>query len=158
MCRLIRSRQIEDSEAITVLQVIDVDKRQGIVTYKAASALKGKAPADPVVHWFGAGLSADERQAFFEWAKSGNRAICFQKDPSNSHICVGNAWYHVAENGKVSGCLDSSTQIYVGCVARLREHIVAIRAGKEVAITAAPPSRETPIPRDWLRGDKARIW
>ena len=151
-------RHIESSTDITVLQVVAVDARQHVVTFKATTALEGKAPADPVRHQFGDQLSDGERRAFLEWAKPGRFAISFHEDLGGDHVCVGTAWYRLNKSGIVAEVLETATQTYVGSVERLREHVVAILAGKEVVITASAPSQRGPIPRDWLRGEKGRVW
>jgi HEAT repeat protein len=143
---------------ITVLQVVVVDRPKGFVYFKATAALKGKAPRESVRHQFGHRLGEGEREAFLEWARPGNIAICFHEKASSCYVCIGNAWYEVEEEGLVTDSLDSATQVYVGPADRLREHIVAILAGKEVVITATALSHQGPIARDWLRGDKGRVW
>jgi HEAT repeat protein len=155
-------RLIKDSEDITVLQVAAVDRVQGIITFTPAAALKGKAPADPVRHRFDDKLTADSRRAFLEWARPGRTAVCFRDDGWGHSVCVGNAWYEMKDDGTVLRSAEQFTTTYVGPTDRLREHVVAILAGKEIVVTASAtadrdPSPRRPAPRDWLRGQKGRV-
>jgi hypothetical protein len=83
-------RLVEHAKDILVLQVADVDRHQGTITYKATAALKGKATTDPVRHSLGDNLPEYDREMFLEWARPGRIALCFRSDLETS-VCVGNA-------------------------------------------------------------------
>jgi len=150
---------IEDAEDVTVLEVVDVDRRQGIITFKSTAALKGKAPGDPVRHHFGESLPAHDRGVFLEWAKPGKIALSFRESGWGTSVCVGNAWYLVENDRTVTEAAETFTATYVGSAERLREHVAAIIAGKEVVVTARrQDAAPLPMRREWLRGQKGHVW
>jgi HEAT repeat protein len=147
---------IEYTKDINVLQVAAVDRLLGIITFKPVATLKGKAPVDPVRHSFGGELTADSRRAFLEWARPGRTAIYFRvQEVWESVVCVGNAWYQVKDDLIGTKPDRDHETTYVGSVDALREHVAAILAGKEVVLTASATANST---RDWLRGQKGRVW
>jgi HEAT repeat protein len=183
--------QIRGSLSIMVLKVEKVNQDTGTITFKKTAYLKGNGPTDLVRHQI-EGLPDGDRQAVFDWARSGKIAIFFQNEKV-SQTCLGNCWYWgqlpekvlAKEKGQepegplwnnesraaeptvweIGHILDQFPTTYVGPAEKLREHVAAILAGREVVVTAQAQSNrdsigQTPRPvhRDWLRGKKGRVW
>jgi HEAT repeat protein len=153
---------VEYSTDITVLQVTAVDKGKGTIMFKPVAALKGKAPAELLLHTFGDKLPAHERTRFLAWAQAGRTAISFRAE-HDWNICVGNAWYRVNAENAAEEPFERLTEAYVGSTDRLRECVVAMLVGKEDVVTATIPAEcdlipAGPAPHDWLRGQKGHVW
>ena len=156
---------VGEAKSIFVLRIVEVDKPDNKLTFTKVADLKGKCPAQKVR--YDLGLVRDP--LVWEWAKPGQEAICFQCE-DRGYLRLGNTWYYLpsADNSDIprdlwtaDGELDHT---YVGPLNKLREHIAAILAGKEVVITAAARQNEldavshVPQPPDWLHGRKAKVW
>jgi HEAT repeat protein len=155
---------VEESGAIVVLEVDRVLREDELIIFKPVAALAGEMVPGPIRHHAGGAL--------LDWARPGNRAICFFQG-GKAVTCVGNHWYYCWNFGEhaeppVWSCadwVDGFAHSYVGPVDRLREHMTALLAGREVVVTAQAPevslslaSSADPIPRDWRRGQKGRVW
>src|SRR5262249_6533455 len=110
------------------------------------------------------------------WAEPGKTAISFQW-AVGGHIwrvvCIGNWWYKMYEGDEDSwyqwGPIPDFQTTYVGSTEKLREHVRAILAGREVTITARMPTSPVgpllssfdyhhPACADWTHGKKGRVW
>jgi HEAT repeat protein len=157
---------IQRASYIAVLQVEKVDRDRRVITYKKVADLKGTEPATTIDHALGADISEHQREQVLEWARPGRTAICF-RDEDNSDTCLGNCWYAsaaAAPGAWQARRVDDNAWAYAGPIEQLREHVVAILAGKQVVVTATAlqgrnlHDKPTPVVRDWPHGKKGRIW
>jgi HEAT repeat protein len=158
---------VDQADPIAVLRVTNVQAEKAIVTYRQVAFLKGTDQDTEVRHHIHA---CDQ---VLQWARPGRTAICFYFG-GKAVTCVGNHWYYnwnfgeTFSNPGVWTCADwinGFTATYVGPVEKLREHVNAIRAGREVVVTAEAPGdlmarlgMPNPTGRDWLHGKKGRVW
>jgi HEAT repeat protein len=163
---------VKDSVAIAVLEVVKVDRgtdqKPGLITFKKIADLKGKHPENELRHSL---LGSADHAALCDWAKPGRQAVFFSLGARKAVTCVGNHWNYNWDFGEREGLwstaswVDGFRHTCVGSVAKLREAVSDILAGKEVVITATNPigeelfdAEETPIVRDWLHGKKGRVF
>jgi HEAT repeat protein len=105
-----------------------------------------------------------------EWAEPGKLAMMFHEG-TDGLLCVGNCWFQcdhqLNESWNLKTIVSFAVPAYVGPVEKLRDHITAILAGKEVTITASllnsegtdhPIGDKSPLRRDWLHGKKGRVF
>jgi len=132
-------RVVKQSDRIVVLEVDRVSREQQIIVYKKVADLKGKDPDEVVKHKLTDGYHPREARTVLDWAEPGERAICFYTG-QGSVTCIGRYWYLCS-----AGTSPWSTMIagrpemsyaYSGSVTKLRDHITAILADREVTITA----------------------
>jgi HEAT repeat protein len=158
---------IRQSDPIVVLEVERIDREKQLVIFKSAKALKGQADPGPIRHHlYGTNLTV------LDWAKPGKKAVCFYHG-GKAETCLGNHWYYHWNFGEhtnppVWTCadwVDGFPRSYVGPVDKLCDHVTAILNGRDVVVTAqAPEDRvsclrpRNPVGRDWLRGQKGRVW
>jgi HEAT repeat protein len=160
--------EINQASIITVLRVEGVNRDERVITFRKAADLKGSAPDGEVRHridWLG---SERDRQAVLDWARPGKVAVCFQAG-DRCRTCLGNFWYlSFAENPAVWNAdspLEGCPMTYAGPAEKLREHVAAILAGREVVVTAQAlddndyyyADWHSPVYRDWLHGRKGRV-
>jgi HEAT repeat protein len=158
---------IEGASHIVVLRVERVDREQRTIHFKVAETLKGKRPSarvrQPIPRSEGSPRAAE---AILDWARPGKTAIAFHDD-EGAHVCLGNSWYwsrlEPPDGWALMYSVDEYLQVYVGSTDKLREHVTAILAGKEVVLTAEAPDperswHESPLFRDWLHGKKGKVW
>jgi HEAT repeat protein len=159
---------VRDSSPIVVLQVERVVRDEDLIVFRTVAELKDRAAPGPVRHH----VVWPEDPALLDWARPGKTAVCFYQG-GKAVTCVGNTWYYCWNFGEhveppVWSCadwVDGFTRSYVGPVERLREHVAAILAGREVVVTARAPEEAIslprvpdPLPHDWRRGEKGRVW
>jgi HEAT repeat protein len=153
---------------VTVLQVTNVSRDNGAITYRNVADLKGEEPATTIYHCLADDFPAQQRRQLLAWAAPGKTAVCFGHQ-SSSITCVGNCWYysHAAAPAvwRAEHVDESLTAAYAGPAERLPEHLDAILDGQEVVVTATAllpgglyENEATPIVRDWLHGKKGRVW
>jgi HEAT repeat protein len=160
--------QVSQAGTITVLRVESVDRGDQVITFRKAADLKGTGPDGPIRHRIDWPGSERDRRAVLDWARPGKVAVCFQ-DGDRCRTCLGNFWYlSVAEDPtswSAASPLEGCPVTYVGPAEKLREHVAAILAGREVVVTAQAlddndyfrPDWHGPVYRDWLHGRKGRI-
>jgi HEAT repeat protein len=155
---------IEDAQTVFVLRVVKVNTAEQVITFKKVADLKGLYPDNEVRH----SLHGLDDAAVRLWARPGREVVCFSFG-GKAVTCLGRGWYY--NYGAVGNqnpwmtapWVDGFTSTYVGSVQRLREHIAAILAGKEVIVPAAVPTNDferhsaSPIRRDWLRTATERV-
>jgi HEAT repeat protein len=157
------------ADSIFLLRVREVDRDAGVITFRRGEVLKGKQRRGTFRHVVSAELLPREECAdLLAWAGAGRLAVCFWTEKEHL-VCVGNHWYRAAEEGgkewsanPVPGCLETT---YSGPVEKLRDAVADVLAGKEVTVTALVPDEayhlaypDTPVKRDWVRGQKGRVW
>jgi HEAT repeat protein len=156
--------QVSKAAAIFVLRVGEVDPETGIITFRRVETLKGEPTAKTYHHEASSWLGEEDRAGLLAWARPGKLAVCFQEDSGDCNVCLGNFWYQARPHddspwstwGGVSWYAEAS----VGPVEKLRDAVVAIRAGKEVTVAARVPfgQPDGPVPLDWLHGRKGPTW
>jgi HEAT repeat protein len=161
-----------------------VSKDKGVIVYKKVADLKGKYPTDQVRQVVGRRIADAPTPAvntrprgarsILEWAKPGKEAVAFHDGNGMlSAICVGRVWY-MSRGGKDGlWTVDEFEEralswAYAGSVEKLRGHVAAILAGKEVVVPAARYDGAGGGPRElWdnqtayrnlNRDDKVRLW
>jgi HEAT repeat protein len=164
---------VKHSVHIAVLRLDKVaqNAQRTILTFTKTVDLKGRYPVTRIKHVIGSigdSCSDRNRQALFDWAKPGNTALYFH-DGQGSQTCLGNFWYSFRIDKPTQQAmyeeLEEFSTTYVGPTEKLREHVAAVLAGREVVLTAqakaehnSPGREESPIQQDWLRGKKGRVW
>jgi hypothetical protein len=155
-----------DAPHIVVMRVEKVSKEKGAIIYKKVADLKGKYPADRIkqhIAWRIADApNAEENprprcaKSILDWARPGKVAIFFHDgNRKTSATCVGKVWYFGWEGKDGWWNLNEFEErglawAYTGSVEKLREHLKAILAGKEVVVTAAR--------RDKAGGGNRELW
>jgi HEAT repeat protein len=157
---------IKEASSILVLEVTKVEHGNACITFKVSSRLKGQYSRAEIAYFFNRSETDPKLQDVFAWAKPGRTAIFFCKD-KDFLVCLGNFWYGgvaKAGSGIVMSHDPSLAEVYLGSAERLRDHVAAILAGREVIITARIAADASlydgtrhPIPRDWRHGRKGRI-
>jgi HEAT repeat protein len=142
-----------DATYIVVMQVEKVSKEKQAIIYKKVADLKGKYPTDRIKQHVSRRLAdapgpQDNPRprggtSILDWAEPGKLAIFFQDgNRKASATCVGKAWYFGWEGKDGWWGLNEFEErawawAYIGSVEKLRDHVTAIMAGKEVVVTAA---------------------
>ena len=131
---------IKDSSDIAVLEVDKMSREKQVIIFKKVADLKGKGVPDVVKHKLTDGFHPRQSRTILDWAEPGAIAVCFQQGEHNAVICIGGYWYQCAAAEApwwtmTTGRLELS-YAYRGSTGKLREHVTAMLAGKEVVITA----------------------
>jgi HEAT repeat protein len=173
-----------DATEIAVVRVEKVSREKGVIVYKNVSELKGKYPAKQIRQHVSRritdapGPEDNPRprgaHSILDWAEKGKEAIFFHDGNRKAcAICVGEAWYFgwPGEDGwwAVNEFEERGLAwAYVGPVEKLREHVAAILADKEVVVTAARYDRggggsrelwdNQTAYRNLARDTKVRVW
>src|SRR5262245_65508624 len=131
---------IKDSSAFAGLESDKVSWENQAVIFKKVADLKGKGVPDVVKHKLTDGFHPRQSRTILDWAEPGAIAVCFQQGEHNAVICIGGYWYQCAAAEApwwtmTTGRLELS-YAYRGSTGKLREHVTAMLAGKEVVITA----------------------
>jgi HEAT repeat protein len=160
--------EVNRAGTITALRVESVDRSGEVITFRKAADLKGTGPDGPIRHHLDMLGSECDQRAVLDWARPGQVAVCFQ-DRDRCRTCLGNFWYlGVAEDPTSWNAvfpIAGGPVTYAGPVEKLREHVAAILAGREVVVTAQALEDnayyrrdwQTPVYRDWLHGRKGRV-
>jgi HEAT repeat protein len=132
-------RVVNQSTRIVVLQVDKVSREKQIVIYKKVADLKGKDSDDVVKHKLTDGYHPRESRTVLDWAEPGELAVCFYTG-GGAVTCLGRYWYLCSADESGWGTMIAGrpemAYCYSGSVARLRDHVTAILAGREVVVTA----------------------
>jgi HEAT repeat protein len=136
---------INDSSHIVVLQIDKVNRAKRVIIYKKVADLKGQDPATEIRHQITDGAHHREAKAILDWAesaqKSGKPAVCFHNGKV-AEICLGNYWYECTAQQapwwSMTGAKPELALAFFGSTEKLRGHVTAVLAGKEVVITAMP--------------------
>jgi HEAT repeat protein len=161
-------QEVNQASTITVLRVEGVNRDEQVITFRKAADLKGRAPDGEVRHRIDWPGSERDRQAVLDWARPGKVAVCFQ-DGDRCRTCLGHFWYlSGAEDPTLwdAACpLEGCPVTYAGPAEKVREHVAAILAGREVVVTAQAledngyyrADGHSPVYQDWLHGRKGRV-
>jgi HEAT repeat protein len=132
-------RVVNQSTRIVVLQVDKVSREKQIIVYKKVADLKGKDSDEVVKHKLTDGYHPREARTVLNWAEPGELAICFYTG-EGSVTCLGRYWYLCSAKESGWGTMIAGrpemAYCYSGSVAKLRDHVTAILAGREAVITA----------------------
>ncbi len=128
-----------DSERIIVLQVDRVDRERRVVVFKKVADLKGTGGPERVKHRLTDGFHPRQARAVLDWAEPGKVAVCFQSGRV-SLTCLGDFWYECVAGEPPRWTMTAGrpelAYVYYGSAAKLRGHVAALLAGREVVITA----------------------
>jgi HEAT repeat protein len=132
-------RLLNDSTNVVVLRVEKVSRDRRAIIFSKVADLKGKHPGERIKHRIDGGLHPRESKVVQDWAEPGKIAVCFQTG-REAVTCIGPYWYQSAAQddewwSMVRGRWDLALA-YLGSAERLREHVTAMLAGREVVITA----------------------
>jgi HEAT repeat protein len=132
-------KTIKDSTNIVVLKVDKVSEEKRAIIFTKVADLKGTFAAERVNHQITDGLHPREPYTIMDWAEPGQTAIFFRNGP-NFVMCIGRYWYQgCAVDGpwwRMTSGRPELALAYYGSVDKLREHVTAMLAGKEVVLTA----------------------
>jgi HEAT repeat protein len=128
-----------DSSQIVVLRVERVNRDRQAILFRKVADLKGGGAAAVAKHRLTDGFHPRQARTVLDWAEPGKIAISFQNERT-ALTCIGGFWYECAA-GKDSWWIMTTgrpelSYIYSGSPARLRGHVEAMLAGREVVITA----------------------
>jgi HEAT repeat protein len=130
---------VNQSTRVVLLQVDRVSREKRIIIYRKVADLKGKDSDDVVKHKLTDGYHPREWRTVLDWAEPGGLAVCFYTG-SGSLTCVGRYWYLCSTKESGWGTMIAGrpemAYAYSGSAARLRQHVTAILAGREVVVTA----------------------
>ena len=71
------SKIIADSKGIAVVEVMEFDRANHLVVFKAVRTLKGQIPADPIRHAVASAEGGAIPRQILQWAGPGARAVLF---------------------------------------------------------------------------------
>lgn len=130
---------ISQSDHIVVLEVDKVNREKQVIIFKRIAELKGKDSPEVMKQQITDGFHPRQSRTILDWAEPGEIAVCLQSG-RQSLTYIGGYWYHSAAlEGPwwtmTTGRRDMA-YAYFGSVAKLRDHVAAIVAGREVVVTA----------------------
>src|SRR5262249_16497517 len=129
---------IKESSHICVVEVGKVNAEKREILFKKTADLRDKYPGEQINHQLTDGFPPREPRFILDWAEPGKVAVCFIHG-NVSLICLGNHWYECHAGQAPWWTMTRSrpelSLAYQGSVAKLREHVPAIVARKEVVIT-----------------------
>jgi HEAT repeat protein len=132
-------RIIADSDRIVVLQVDKVSREKQVIVFTKVADLKGKGFPDLARHQLTDGSHPRQARTILDWAEPGKDAVCFQRG-TVCEVCIGGFWYECAAGEAPWWTMTAGkpelSYAYAGSTARLRGHVTAIVAGREVVVTA----------------------
>jgi HEAT repeat protein len=146
---------IAQSDQIVVLQVDRVSREKQVVLYRKRADLKGKGAEARVKHKITEGFHPRQSRAVLDWAEPGRIAVCFRRG-NVCETCLGGFWYECAARTTSWWTMTAGkpelSYTYRGSAARLRDHVTAILAGREVIVTALKYEvmALAPGPGNWL--------
>jgi HEAT repeat protein len=130
---------ITDSERIVVLRVDKVSREKQVVIFTKVVDLKGRDTAEVYKHRLTDRFHPRQARMIVDWAEPGNIAICFLSGKV-CVTCIGRVWYACAATEEpwwtMTGGRPELAYVYAGSTAKLRDHVPAIVAGREVVVTA----------------------
>ena len=130
---------ISQSDHITVLEVDKVNREKQVIVFKRVAELKGKGAPEVVKHQITDGFHARQARTILDWAEPGEIAVCLQSGRQSLTYIAG-YWYHCAALEAPWWTMTTGRRdmayAYFGSVARLRDHVTAIVAGREVVVPA----------------------
>jgi HEAT repeat protein len=128
-----------DAGTIVVLEVDKVSREKQVVLFKKVADLKGKGSPDVAKHKLTEGMHPRQARTILDWAEPGKIAVSFQTERS-SLTCIGGFWYQCAAAGDSWWTMTAGrpelSYAYSGSTSKLRDHLTAMLAGREVVITA----------------------
>jgi hypothetical protein len=157
---------IEHSPTVVVLQVEKVSLERRAIVFKKVSDLKGQHPTERVKHRLKDGLQPHELKAILDWAEPGRIAVCFH-DGKVAQTCIGRYWYqcHATRDAwwRMSHGQGDLCFAYWGSAEKLRGHVAAMVAGREVVVTALQRSPDNDRAREAVfqnlpRGTAFPVW
>jgi hypothetical protein len=132
-------RLLSDSTNVVVLRVKKVSKDRHAIIYSKVADLKGRYSGKRIKHRLEGGLHPREGKGILDWAEPGKVAVFFSTGRVGV-TCIGPYWYEsAAQNDEWWSLTRGRSELslaYFGSAERLREHVVAMLAGREVTITA----------------------
>jgi HEAT repeat protein len=130
---------ISQSDHIVVLEVDTVSREKQVIIFKRIAELKGEGSPEVVKHRITDGFHVRQSRTILDWAEPGEIAVCLQSG-RQSLTYIGGYWYHSAALEAPWWTMTTGRRdmayAYFGPVARLRDHVAAIVAGREVVVTA----------------------
>lgn len=158
---------IKASPHIVALQVDKVNHEKRVIIFKKVADLKGSHPAKEMRHQLSDGLHPREPKIILSWAEPGETAICFLQG-NTAQICIGQYWYECAIGEApwwtmTYGRPELSCG-YIGSAAKLRGHVAAIVAGKDIVVTAVLrrdadwAAHGDVFARNMMRDKECRLW
>jgi HEAT repeat protein len=154
---------INNADRIGLLRVDQVSRAKRVIIYQKVADLKGTLPAGPIKHKITDGQHPREPRLILDWAQPGQTVVYFEAGKV-SLTCLGPVWYESSAGQAPWWIMNRRraelSQAYFGSVTRLRKHVAAILAGREVVLSAvrhqAPESQghEALVFKDRLLGPK----
>jgi HEAT repeat protein len=115
-----------------------------------------------VKHKLTDGFHPRQSRTVLDWAEPGSIAVCFQNGERTCVTCIGGYWYECAI-GEVPWWTMTTgrpelSYAYRGSTVKLRDHVTAMLAGKEVVITALKDRLFTRLPGKGIVERKPDQW
>src|SRR5262245_1959863 len=130
---------IADSDRIVVLRVDKVSRENKVVLFTKVADLKGEGAPETYKHQLTEGFHPRQARTILDWAEPGAIAVCFLSGKT-CVTCIGRFWYACAAADAPWWTMTAGkpelAYAYAGSTARLRDHVQAIVAGREVVVTA----------------------
>lgn len=139
------SKIIGDSRGIAVLEVVEFDRTNHLVVFKAVRVLKGDVAADRIVHDVALAEGGAIPRLILQWAGPGARGVLFVSR-NTALVCVGQGWYQAraSEGGpwRLGTNRPDLPLAFYGPVSRLAEGVELMLAGKDAILTVVPHNAE----------------
>lgn len=148
---------VRNCSDIVILVPESIDARGRVVALTRHCVLKGRRMSARVeVEVWGS-----DDASLVEWSRRCDPAVGFVTHKNSLLICCGGMWFEAEPRGKSRWVVTFGSprflRTFSGNALELARHVVALRAGREVELTAeAAPTAEADrrCHRDWLRGQK----
>lgn len=136
---------VNQSNMITVLRVLRVDKPNKLIVYEKVEDVKGKFPTTSCKHVISGQLKEGEIKTVLDWAEPGKTAIFFAKDGA-CETCLDNYWYQIYKNADdlygMSHGEPFLLRSYAGKADKLPPLVRGIMDGREVVVPAMEDNKE----------------
>lgn len=136
---------VNQSQMITVLRVVRVEKAKNLILYEKVEDVKGKMPTATVRHVISGQLKEGEIKTVLDWAEPGKTAIFFMKDGA-CETCIDMYWYQIYKNGEdlygMSHGEPFLLRSYAGKADRLPGYVRTIMDNKEAIVPAMEDNKD----------------
>ena len=134
------AKVINDSRAISVVQLAEFDRPKRTATFKEIKVLKGLAGQTPLIQPVAADEKAIIPRPILQWAEPGAQAVVFSSTRT-ALVCIGPYWYQLNASGsnwKLGPERVELALTYCGTVSRLARGLETILGGGDAILTMMP--------------------
>lgn len=131
------SKIVQDSQRISVVEVVSFDQAGHVLTLKETKALKGALGTAVIRQDLAEANSSVVPPEIVQWAEAGARGVLFSSR-TTSLVCFGQGWYQAKSSGgqwKLGVDRADLPLAYYGTVSRLADGIATMLAGGTAIVT-----------------------